>query len=232
VDESKPIEQSETNGMEHTETNSVIPPQPVVDDHYEAWLAQTVPQYQIDAYEGFLADLEELLAHREANPADRWVAYRGRQRLGFGTDQTPLYNECLAKFRDGKFGVYHIGKQPRSQQRRDDPMHDNPTHDAMDCSESPVIPSQDGVFQEEVFPPIPQHATEAAETYLAELDELLSRFTANPTERWVAYRGRQRLGFGSDQRSLYVACLERFPDHQFCVYGIDACAKHLEDTVV
>jgi hypothetical protein len=96
--------------MEDRETIAQI--EPKVDDGYEAWMAEPVPQYAIEAYEGFLADLMELLAHREANPTDRWVAYRGRQRLGFGNDQTPLYNECLARFPDGKFRVYWIGKQP------------------------------------------------------------------------------------------------------------------------
>jgi hypothetical protein len=77
VDESKTMEDRET----------IAQIEPKVDDGYEAWMAEPVPQYAIEAYEGFLADLMELLAHREANPTDRWVAYRGRQRLGFGNDQ-------------------------------------------------------------------------------------------------------------------------------------------------
>jgi hypothetical protein len=110
-------------------------------------------------------------------------------------------------------------------------MNYDPNRDVTDSSESPVVLAQGGLLQE-VGALIPQYAREAAETYLAELDELLTHLEVNPTERWVAYRGRQCLGFGSDQRGLYIACLERFPDRQFCVYGIDACAKHLEDTVV
>lgn len=74
--------------------------------------------------------------------------------------------------------------------------------------------------------PIPQHAAEAGQAYLAELDELLAHLAAHPDEQWVAYRGRQRIGYGTDHRDLYTVCLERFPDRQFCVYGIDACAKY------
>jgi len=110
-------------------------------------------------------------------------------------------------------------------------MHDDPIQDATDSSESPVVLAQGGLSQE-VKAIIPEHAREAAETYLAELDELMTHLELNPSERWVAYRGRQRLGFGADHRGLYVACLERFPDRQFSVYGIDVCAKQLEDTVV
>lgn len=211
MDESKPIEQSESNAVERGEADSDVPQLPVFDAAYEAWISEPVPQHITEAYEGFIADLDELLAHRAANSADQWVAYRGKLRLGFGSDQTSLHNECLAKFSDAKFGTFSISVQP--------------------IAGTTELLSPDMSFHE-VLPLIPQHVAEAAKTYLAELDELLSHLAVDPSERWVAYRGRQRLGFGSDQSDLYTACLDRFPDRKFCVYGIDACAKHLEDTVV
>jgi hypothetical protein len=112
VDESKTIDHLEVTPTVQPDANPVVPMQSEVDNGYEAWVSEPVPQYAIEAYDGFIADLKELMAHREANPADKWVAYRGRQRLGFGSNQTPLHNECLAKFADGKFCVYHIGEQP------------------------------------------------------------------------------------------------------------------------
>lgn len=92
-----------------------------------------------------------------------------------------------------------------------------------ECSLEP-----DGGAVEPVVPPAPRHAAEAAEAFRAEFDDLLAHLAKHPGERWVAYRGRKRLGFSSDQLGLYLECLERFPDRQFCVYGIDPCDKNLE----
>ncbi|WP_171471389.1 hypothetical protein [Frigoriglobus tundricola] len=92
-----------------------------------------------------------------------------------------------------------------------------------------ALSSADRTVRSRVPPP---HAVEAAATYLAELDDLLAHLLAHPNERWVAYRGRERLGFGTSQRMLYLECVQRFPDQQVCVYGIDACAKCPDDTEI
>ncbi len=112
MDESKSTEHLDTEPLDESKTTSSDSRQPEVDDGYEAWVAEPVPQYVIEAYEGFVADLKDLFAHSAANPSDRWVAYRGKQRLGFGANQTPLYNECLAKFPDRQFVIYSISEQP------------------------------------------------------------------------------------------------------------------------
>ena len=82
------------------------------------------------------------------------------------------------------------------------------------------------------MPPIPRHVSDAAAAYDAELDELLIHLAAHPGERWVAYRGHERLGFGTDDLELSRDCLAKYPDGRFCVYGIDASAKYPEDTVI
>jgi hypothetical protein len=104
----------EPNTMEHTESSPIIPSPPVVDDGYEAWVSEPVPQHATEAYETYLAELDELLSHLAAHPAERWVAYRNRQRLGFGTDDLTLYHECLAKFPDRRFCLYGIDACARS----------------------------------------------------------------------------------------------------------------------
>src|SRR5437764_1993422 len=72
---------------------------------------------------------------------------------------------------------------------------------------------------------IPEHTAQAAAAYMAELDDLLAHLAAHPEERWVAYRGRQRLGFGTDDLTLYQECLRQFPDGEFHGYGIDGSMK-------
>ena len=79
---------------------------------------------------------------------------------------------------------------------------------------------------------IPEHTAQAAAAYMAELDDLLAHMAAHPEERWVAYRGRQRLGFGTDDLALHQECLRQFPDGEFHVYGIDGSMKCPNDTVV
>jgi hypothetical protein len=44
----------------------------------------------LDAQEAFLQDLPELLTERYG----QWVAYYGRNRLGFGKTKTALWQEC------------------------------------------------------------------------------------------------------------------------------------------
>lgn len=43
----------------------------------------------------FLRDLPELLRNKKLR--DRWVAYHGDRRLGFGRDGRTLYHECLRR---------------------------------------------------------------------------------------------------------------------------------------
>ncbi len=72
---------------------------------------------------------------------------------------------------------------------------------------------------------IPPHARESIVAYTAELDDLLAHLAAYPTERWVVYRGRERVRFGSDKYNLYCDCVKAFPDRDFCIYGIDASVR-------
>lgn len=81
-------------------------------------------------------------------------------------------------------------------------------------------------------PPVPEHTAQAAAAFRAELDGLLAHVAAHPDERWVAYRGRQRLGFGTDDFSLWQALERDYPDGRFAVFAIDECAKYPNDTVV
>lgn len=83
-----------------------------------------------------------------------------------------------------------------------------------------------------VNPDAPPHARDAAIAYRTELDDLLAHLAAHPDERWVAYRGGQRVGFGTDHRELLLACQEKFPDGLFRVYGIDGADKYPGNTVV
>ena len=74
-----------------------------------------------------------------------------------------------------------------------------------------------------VDPDAPKHAQDAMGAYIAEYDELLTHAETHPGEDWVAYRGGQRLGFGTDHRELLRNCMERFPDGEFRIYYIDPC---------
>ena len=57
----------------------------------------------------FLADFPELLAHRHAHPAEKWVAYHGARRLAFGTSKIALVRECLGRgLAPGEFLVLGI----------------------------------------------------------------------------------------------------------------------------
>ncbi len=78
----------------------------------------------------------------------------------------------------------------------------------------------------------PPHARAAATAYFTELDELLAHLAAHPVERWVAYYGSRRIGFGGDDLELHRECQAKFPDGLFRVYMIDEANKYLEDTVV
>ncbi len=81
-------------------------------------------------------------------------------------------------------------------------------------------------------PEMPAFVRDAAAAYEAELDDLLAHLAAHPAERWVAYRGGRRIGFGTDRREFLRACLDRFPDRQFRIYGIDGADKCPENTVI
>ena len=76
------------------------------------------------------------------------------------------------------------------------------------------------------------HAFEAATAYIAEFDELVARLTEHPDERWVAYRGGQRVGFGTDDLALLNECSAKFPDGLFNVYYIDPTLAYPDETVV
>ncbi len=65
------------------------------------------------------------------------------------------------------------------------------------------------------------HAFEAAVAYINDFDELVAHLATHPEERWVAYRGGQRVGFGADHLALLNECSAKFPDGLFRVYGID-----------
>src|SRR5687768_12288264 len=57
------------------------------------------------AQQTFEHDLEELLRTHYA----QWVAYSGNQRLGFGPNETSLYERCLAMgLKEGEFVVRSI----------------------------------------------------------------------------------------------------------------------------
>jgi hypothetical protein len=113
-----------------------------------------------------------------------------------------------------------------------DEPNDGTEYPASDCSLNDEIPPQGAGLAPSASPPIPQHAIEAAETYQAELDDLLVHLAKHPDERWVAYRGRQRLGISADDLALHRECLAKFPDGRFCVYGIDGALKYPNDTEV
>jgi hypothetical protein len=49
------------------------------------------PPIVLEAGEAFRRDLPQLLRERYG----QWVAYHGAKRLGFSTDKTALWNECL-----------------------------------------------------------------------------------------------------------------------------------------
>jgi hypothetical protein len=51
----------------------------------------TIPPMIQEANDAFDRDLPELLRTHE----NKWVAYRGSQRIGFGKTKTELYQRCL-----------------------------------------------------------------------------------------------------------------------------------------
>lgn len=83
-----------------------------------------------------------------------------------------------------------------------------------------------------VDPDAPKHAREAMAAYIAEYDEPLTHAETHPGEDWVAYRGGQRVGIGTDHQELLRACEEKFPDGEFRVYYIDPILQYPDDTVV
>src|SRR4051812_2775854 len=60
-------------------------------------LDQPVPELVAAAREQYLTDFVELLAHRTAHPTERWVAYHGRERIGYGTSKTELVQACRGR---------------------------------------------------------------------------------------------------------------------------------------
>ena len=49
------------------------------------------------AREQFHQDFDDLKAHREQHPAEKWVAYHGRTRIGFGASKPALVQRCVER---------------------------------------------------------------------------------------------------------------------------------------
>jgi hypothetical protein len=81
------------------------------------------------------------------------------------------------------------------------------------------------------FPAADPHVVEAAEAYYAELDDLLAHLAAHPQDRWVGYRGRERVGFGPTGYALHQRLEREYPDGRFHVLFIDANDKGIRVTV-
>jgi hypothetical protein len=76
-------------------------------------LALTVSPEVRAARDQFRRDFPQLLAHRATYPAEKWVAYHGETRLGFGATKSELVQMCLARgLRVGEFLV--LGIDPAS----------------------------------------------------------------------------------------------------------------------
>ncbi len=76
------------------------------------------------------------------------------------------------------------------------------------------------------------HAFEAATAYIAEFDDWVIRLATYPAQRWVAYRGRQRGGFGTEHFALLRECSANFPNGLFKVYYIDPMLAYQDETVL
>lgn len=85
---------------------------------------------------------------------------------------------------------------------------------------------------DDFHPLMPPHARAATTAFVADFNELLARVVAYPTEKWVAYYGSQRIGFGTSHLQLFDECLARFPDRDFDIYLIDPVLQYPDDTVV
>ena len=48
----------------------------------------------VAAREAYRNEFGSLLAHRRANPMEKWVAYHGEFRIGIGTSKLQLVREC------------------------------------------------------------------------------------------------------------------------------------------
>lgn len=98
--------------------------------------------------------------------------------------------------------------------------------------EQPEPAQRDLSFEEWFNQPTPDYVVEAAAAFHAELDELLEHVKAHPEERWVAYRGGQRVKIGTNDLALYRELAALYPDKRYCVYGIDGPLRNPDDTVV
>lgn len=81
------------------------------------------------------------------------------------------------------------------------------------------------------LPPAEPHVAEAAEAYYADLDDLVAHLAAHPADRWVGYRGRERVGFGPTGYALRQRLGQQYPDGRFHVLFIDGANKHPRVTV-
>lgn len=82
------------------------------------------------------------------------------------------------------------------------------------------------------LPPAEPHVAEAAEAYYAELDDLIAHLAAHPADRWVGYRGRERVGFGPTRAALHQRLEREYPDGRFHELFIDEVDKYPDSTVV
>ena len=49
----------------------------------------------VEGTDAYFRDQQELLAHRTAHPADRWVTYHGSRRIAVGTTQREVFIQAL-----------------------------------------------------------------------------------------------------------------------------------------
>ena len=60
-------------------------------------LSRPAPAIILAARAQYLADFPELMAHRTAHPAEKWVAYHGGERLGIGASKKDLIRHGVAR---------------------------------------------------------------------------------------------------------------------------------------
>jgi hypothetical protein len=67
----------------------------MTDEEFIDTLETSPPAIILEARDRYFHDQEELLAHRSAHPDEKWVAYHGQKRLGFGKSQIELIRHGL-----------------------------------------------------------------------------------------------------------------------------------------
>jgi hypothetical protein len=79
---------------------------PAADDAaYIEWEGHRYSRLAVQAAWAYARELAQLLQERPG----QWVAYHGKERVGFAQTSLALYQECLARgYRQGDFIVYPI----------------------------------------------------------------------------------------------------------------------------